>query len=100
MGTIDGASDELARFLRQLGNLHEIAAILKEAGGLENFVAEKRKILEELEAEETSARADLADITTGRERVLKYLSSTARARLAQAEAQIAAARAERDGEAA
>ena len=48
-------------------------------------------------ADAVERRAKHPAAAPGRERVLKYLSSTARARLAQAEAQIAAARAERDG---
>ena len=48
-------------------------------------------------ADEIEARLKDPAAAPGRERVLKYLSSTARARLAAAEAEIAAARAERDG---
>ena len=48
-------------------------------------------------ADAIEARSKDPTAAPGRERVLKYLSSSARARLATAEAEIAAARAERDG---
>ena len=51
-------------------------------------------------ADAAERRAKDPAAAPGRERVLKYLSSTARARLAEAEAAIATARAERDGAAA
>ena len=51
-------------------------------------------------ADAIERRAKDPTAAPGRERVLKYLSSTARFRLAEAEAAIAAARAERDGAAA
>ena len=48
-------------------------------------------------ADAVEARAKDPTAVRARERVLRFLSSTARARLAAAEAAIAAARAERDG---